>query len=79
MRRWQIKISIDDRLLAGIRFAAQRDGLAPSVKARSILTQALSRTMATPEFARYWEAISPVETDPGFSGYIDVADPDDAT
>lgn len=50
MRRYQLQISVDGPLLEAVRFAAARDGLAPSTKARQILAQQLQRTMASPDF-----------------------------
>lgn len=57
MERSQITISASFELMAAIRFAAMRDGLAPSTKARQILAQALRRTMDSAEFRQYWDAI----------------------
>lgn len=57
MARSQITISAEPRLLAALRFAAMKDGLAPSTKGRQILYQALRRTMETPEFIRHIEYV----------------------
>ena len=57
VERSQITISASYELMAAIRFAAMRDGLAPSTKARQILTQALRRTMDSAEFQQHWDAI----------------------
>lgn len=51
--RFQITITISEQLQEAIRFAAMRDGLAPSTKARQILTQQLTRTMESPAFLEH--------------------------
>jgi hypothetical protein len=51
--RYQLQISMGEGLLEAIRFAASRDGLAPSQKARQILQQQLYRTMRSQEFLDY--------------------------
>jgi hypothetical protein len=53
MSRSQITISAEPRLLACLRFAAMKDGLAPSTKGRQILHQALRRTMESDEFIKH--------------------------
>lgn len=53
MDRSVLHISMDELLLAAIRFAAQRDGLAPSQKARQALMQAFQRTMESQAFLEY--------------------------
>lgn len=53
MRRYQLQISMGEGLLEAVRFAALRDGLAPSQKARQILQQQLYRTMRSQEFLDY--------------------------
>jgi hypothetical protein len=50
LTRYQLQISMGEGLLEAIRFAAARDGLAPSQKARQILQQQLYRTMRSQEF-----------------------------
>jgi plasmid stability protein len=53
MMRDQINITLGERLKSALRFSAERDGLAVGTKARQILHQQLTRTMASAEFVEW--------------------------
>lgn len=53
MARNVLHIDMPEQLLAAVRFAAARDSLAPSQKARQILMQALQRTMDSQAFQEH--------------------------
>lgn len=50
MARYQINVTVGERLREAVLFVAARDGLAPSTKIRQILSQQLMRTMQSSEF-----------------------------
>jgi plasmid stability protein len=53
MMRDQINVTLGERLKAALRFSAERDGISISTKARQILHQQLTRTMASAEFVEW--------------------------
>lgn len=53
MRRNVMHIDMSEQLRDALRFAAARDGLAPSQKARQILQQQMYRTMQSREFLEH--------------------------
>jgi hypothetical protein len=58
MARYQVNLTVDPRLRSAILFSAMRDGMTPSAKIRQILTQQLSRTMSSAEFADHEKAVN---------------------
>lgn len=50
MGRYQINVTVGERLRECILYVSARDGLAPSTKIRQILTQQLIRTMDSADF-----------------------------
>jgi hypothetical protein len=53
MARNVMHIDMSEQLRDALRFAAARDGLAPSQKARQILQQQMYRTMQSKEFLEH--------------------------
>lgn len=51
--RYQLNVTLGELLKEAILFSAARDGMGASTKARQILTQALSRTIASAEFQEH--------------------------
>jgi hypothetical protein len=57
MGRYQVNLTVGEQLRSAILFAAMRDGMTPSAKIRSILTQQLRRTIDSPEFLDHLAAV----------------------
>lgn len=68
MGRYQINLTMDERLREAILFAAQRDGMTGSGKIRQILTQQMARTMDSADFKQHEIAQAARQVAAGGSG-----------